>query len=197
MKMPTKILLSLAAAAALSCATPAFANLVSNGGFETGNFTDWTQFGNTGATGVGTSSPTGVGPHSGNFLGWFGAVGSDGGIFQNLTTVVGATYNLTFWLALDRGTPNDWSVSWNGITQLLQVNATPFGYTQFSFSGLLATSTSTQLAFSFRQDPRYFELDDVSVVGGTIPDGGNTLALLGLAMVGICLIRRWVPGIRK
>lgn len=190
MKILARLFLTLAAAAALSSATPAFANLVSNGGFETGDFTDWTQFGNTGATGVSTLSPTGVGPHSGSFLGFFGAVGSDGGIFQNLTTVMGQTYNLTFWLANDPGTPNDFSILWNGATIFSQVDASPFGYTLFSFSGLLATGTSTQLAFSFRQDPRYFELDDVSV---TTPDGGNTVLLLGLGMIGICLIRRWAP----
>ena len=186
-----KVLLSLAAAVALSCATPAFANLVSNPGFETGDFTGWTQFGNLQATGVGTSSPSGVGPHSGEFLAFFGAVGSDGGIFQNLTTVAGQTYNLTFWLAVDSGTPNDFSVLWNGAFVTGGTDVGPSGYTQFSFTGLLATSSSTQLSFSFRHDPAWFELDDVSVERA--PDGGNTLSLLGLAMVGICLIRRWAP----
>lgn len=185
-----KTLLTLAAAAALASATPAFANLVSNGGFETSDFTGWTQFDNTGFTGVGTSSPSAVGPHSGSFLAFFGAVGSDGGIFQNLTTVIGQTYSLTFWLATDSGTPNDLFVQWDGTTIFSQVDRGPSGYTLFSFSGLLATTTSTQLAFGFRHDPAYFELDDVSV---TAPDGGSTLCLLGLAMVGICLIRRWTP----
>jgi hypothetical protein len=193
MKMLTKILLTLTAAAALSSATPAFANLVNNPGFELTGFTDWTQFGNTGATGVSGSSPTGVGPHGGLQLGWFGAVGSDGGIYQDLTTVALQTYNLTFWLANDPGTPNDWSVLWNGVSIGGAVNAPPFGYTLFSFT-VLGTGLD-ELRFSFRQDPRYFELDDISVTSTSAPDGGNTLWLLGLAMVSICLIRRWAPAV--
>src|SRR5215472_4062727 len=189
MKMPTKILLTLAAAAALSCVTPAFADFVSNGGFETGDFTDWTQFGNTGFTGV-QGDFAGVPPHSGNFQAFFGSVDSTGGIFQDLTTVAGQTYNLTFWLYNFGGAPSSFSMSWNGAVISSMVNPPAFGYTEFSFSGLLATGTSTQLAFTFQQNPSYFLLDDVSVVRGTVPDGGNTLSLLGLAMVGICLIRR-------
>ena len=90
MKISTKILLTLAAAATLSYATPAFANFVANPGFETGDFTDWTQFGNTGFTGV-QGDFAGVPPHSGNFQAFFGSVDSTGGIFQDLTTVAGQT----------------------------------------------------------------------------------------------------------
>jgi hypothetical protein len=193
MKILSKILLTVAATAALSCATPTFANIVVNGGFETGSFVPgWTQVGNTGFTGVGTLSPTGVGPHSGSFLAFFGAVGSDGGIVQNLVTNAGNTYNLSFWLANDTASsPSDFSLLWNGGTIYSVVNPGPSGYTLFTFNGLLATGALTSLEFEFRQDPAYFELDDISVVSA--PDGGNTLWLLGLAMVGICLIRRWAP----
>ena len=45
MKASPKILLALIAVAALSVAYPAKANLVTNGGFETGDFTGWTQGG--------------------------------------------------------------------------------------------------------------------------------------------------------
>src|SRR5215472_1830536 len=37
-----------------------------------------------------------------------------------------------------------------------------------------------------------FGIDNGTIHGG-LPDGGNTVWLLGLAMVGICLIRRWTP----
>ena len=191
MKLSTKILLTLTAAAALSFATPSYANIVQNGGFETGNFAGWTQFGFTGFDGVGTLSPTGTGPHSGTYLAFFGNVGSDSGITQNLVTNAGNTYNLSFWLELDNSTPNDYSIMWNGATIASAVNASGFGYTLFTFNGLLATGSLTQLKFSFRQDPQWFALDDV--VANSAPDGGNTLWLLGLGMVGIALIRRWAP----
>ena len=196
MKILSKILLTLAATAALSCATPTFANIVVNGGFETGNFAGWGQQGNTGFTGVGTLSPTGVGPHSGSFLAYFGAIGSDGGINQNLVTNAGNTYNLSFWLANDTlNAPSDFSLMWNGATIYSVVDPGPSGYTLFTFNNLLATGALTSLQFNFRQDPAYFELDDVLV--NSAPDGGNTLWLLGLAMVGICLIRRWAPASAK
>jgi len=196
MKISTKILLTLTAAAAISLASPTFANIVVNGGFETGNFAGWAQQGDTGFTGVGTSSPTGVGPHSGSFLAYFGAIGDDGGINQSLVTNAGNTYNLSFWLANDTlSSPSDYSVFWNGGFVTGAVNPGPSGYTLFTFNNLLATGSLTALDFNFRQDPAYFELDDVVV--NSAPDGGNTLWLLGLGMVGICLIRRWAPASAK
>lgn len=193
MKILTRLFLTLAAAAALSCATPAFANLVSNSGFETGDFTDWTQFGNTGFTGVDPFYA-----HTGGFGAAFGPIGSTGGIFQSLTTVASQTYNLTFWLRNDGFPINSFSASWNGVVipASVLINAGPFGYTMFSFTGLLATGAATDLRFTFQHDPSFWGFDDVSVTAAT-PDGGNTLALLGLAMVGICLVRRWAPaGVR-
>ena len=53
------------AVAALSVAYPAKANLISNGGFETGNFTGWTV-GQTGNAFIGvTGEFGGIFPHSG------------------------------------------------------------------------------------------------------------------------------------
>jgi hypothetical protein len=71
--MNKKILLIIAvlASAALSAHADLVldpTNLVGNPGFETGTFSSWTQFGNTGFTGVGTSSPDGTLPHSGTYL---------------------------------------------------------------------------------------------------------------------------------
>ena len=45
MNAPTKLLLILTAALAVSFAYPAKANLITNPGFETGNFTGWTVVG--------------------------------------------------------------------------------------------------------------------------------------------------------
>ena len=67
--------------------------LVLNGDFEIGNFTSWTQSGNLSFTGVGSGNA-----HSGTYAAYFGPVGSLGFISQNLTTVPGGTYDLTFWL---------------------------------------------------------------------------------------------------
>jgi len=57
-----------------------------NCGFETGDFTGWTQSGNTGFTSV-TGSFGGIAPNSGNFPACMGPVGSDGLLSQTFGTL--------------------------------------------------------------------------------------------------------------
>src|SRR5262249_20293288 len=67
-------------AAAFSSQFTVTAELLVNGGFETGNFMGWTQSGNTGATGVSTTTV-----HSGMYSAFLGPVGSDGFLAQRFT----------------------------------------------------------------------------------------------------------------
>lgn len=168
------------------------AELVSNGGFETGDLTGWMLGGNTGFTGV-TGSPYN---QSGSFGAFFGPVGSVGTMTQTLATVSGGTYDLSFWLTNFGGPDNSFAVSWNGGANLLApnfVNSSPFAYTLFTFSGLLATSASTSLTFTYQQNPSFWGLDDVSVTGSSrVPDSGASLGLLALALVGLASVRRWL-----
>jgi hypothetical protein len=143
-----------------------------NGGFETGNFTGWTQSGDLGSTGV-SGTFAGTAPHSGNFQAYFGPVGGLGFITQNLATTVGVSYTLSFWLAhpyTDTGT--EWLVSVGGSTLTDVHNAANFGYTQFTFT-FTATSSTTALQFGFLEPPSYFFLDDVTVTAATPGPGGQ------------------------
>jgi hypothetical protein len=132
-------------------------NLVANCGFETGNFSGWTLSGNTGFTSVAGGGYA----FSGNFGAALGPIGSDGFLSQTLwgnsftfayrqdpsywaldSVVVspfvscGAgceTYFVDFWLASPGGTPNDFTVLWNGSDMgPTLVDAGSFPYTEFS-----------------------------------------------------------------
>ncbi|MGD0745485.1 MAG: LamG-like jellyroll fold domain-containing protein, partial [Verrucomicrobiota bacterium] len=132
-------------------------SLVSNGGFETGDFSGWTDDG----SGDVTADTNYV--HSGAYGAEFGEVGSLGYIYQTLSTAPGTNYYLSFWLDSPDGlTPNEFLVSWNGTTLLDETNLPAIGWTNILFQ-VTATGHSTVLEFGFRDDPTELGLDDVSV----------------------------------
>lgn len=108
-------------------------NLVMNGSFETGDFTGWTQFGNTGFTGV-QGNFAGVNPEDGSFQAYFGPVGSLGGISQDLATVAGQSYDISFYLYNFGGTPSEYSAQFGSTVLTDVVNPPGFGYTDSASS---------------------------------------------------------------
>jgi N-acetylneuraminic acid mutarotase len=143
-------------------------NLVVNPGFETGDFTGWTLGGDTRLCFVNTQHP-----HSGMFSAALGTptVFSPGTLDQTITTVVGQSYHVDFWLAnnLNFNPPlNAFSASFAGVTILSLVNASSFPYTHEISGNITATSTSSDLHFAFFNNRHnftaaYWNLDDVSV----------------------------------
>ena len=153
--------------------------LVGNGGFETGDFTDWTFGGDTNsnfALGAddteidGTEAITGINDwqmvYSGLYAGFLGQASSVASLSQTIPTVPGQSYAISFWLTSvaykGQTTPNEFQAIWNGNTLLGLTNAGVFAWTNYQFM-VSAPSTSATLGFNDRNDPAAFGLDDISV----------------------------------
>jgi hypothetical protein len=157
-------------------------NIVSNPGFETGDFSDWVEFGNTVNNGV-----DGQFPHSGDFAAYFGPVESTGGIFQTLSTSPGTAYTFSFWLqnGNDEEPAEFFEAWWDGAPVYTLSNALPFSYTLFTF-GVVATAVTTDIMFNFQNVDWFWDFDDVSVIAAssTVPEPA-TMALLATGLVAL------------
>jgi PEP-CTERM motif len=167
-------------------------NLVTNGGFETGDFSNWTQSGNLGFTGV-----TSQYANSGSYSASFGPVGSLGFISQNIETVIGVAYNIHLWLRSDGGTPSALSVDFGGVNVFFQENPPNQEWFTEIVIDPIATSTSTTLTIGLRNDPGWHQIDDIAVFAtssreldvAAVPEPAS-LALLSLGLVGLGFSRR-------
>jgi MYXO-CTERM domain-containing protein len=170
-------------------------NLVTNGSFETGDFSGWQWTGNTGSTDVnpGSAGPGYGNTTDGNYSAYLGPVGSDGLLTQVLSTVAGTTYTVSWDLAGSTyaNAPNDFSATFNGEVLFAYANQlapnTP-NFVHYSYTAL-ATGNATTLQFAFRQDPSFVDLDNVAV--RAVPEPGAwALMLAGMAALGAWPRRR-------
>jgi hypothetical protein len=194
-------------------------DLVANGGFTTGDFTGWTSSSdeNWNVNGIDTNPGA---PSDTSYAAENGCVGAScndpvngSWITQSLATEVSQTYTLTFFydpgpLNEDEGgggidaiadasviTTTELDVLWDGslVTGGQIVNATSSTWEEYTFTGLTASTTSTVLEFTGREDPDYLQLTDISVTADaspTVPEPAS-LTLIGGGLLGmICTVLR-------
>ena len=153
------------------------ANLVQNGGFETGDLSNWTEVGNTGYGAV-----TCGGAPEGDCEAFFGPIGSLGGISQRIATTAGGEYAISLIFDSDGGKPGAFEVDFGGKTLLSLANPPAAGDQTFTFDAS-ATDADTILQIQFQDDSGFMFLDGVQV--SSVPEPAPfvlmSLGLLGLA----------------
>ncbi|HEY1613134.1 MAG TPA: PEP-CTERM sorting domain-containing protein [Rhizomicrobium sp.] len=174
------IRLSVLTAAILLFAAPgARADLVTNGGFETGDFSGWQVDNIHGTTFV--SAYSGY-VHSGTYGASLGVERGDNVLSQQLATIVGDSYNITFYLRGSTSPSTELKVFFGTDVLLDLVDSTQGDWTKYSFDEV-ATSASTLLAFNTNGTSfGAFALDDVSVVPDAVPEPAS-LVLFGSGLL--------------
>ncbi len=157
---------------------------VGNGGFETGDLTDWTLNGDpalvfalagddvdVAGTNALQDVPDWDFVHSGIYGGYLGQFDwngepPEGSLSQTVATTPGRQYLVSFWftsVASDGSTtPNNFAAIWDGSILFAQTNMDAVAWTNMQFV-VHATSASATLEFDFYNVPAAFGLDDVSV----------------------------------
>jgi hypothetical protein len=172
-------LLGATLALVLMLSSQAAADLVVNGGFESGNFTGWTQSGDTSFTSVAQSGEHGYNAQGGNNYAALGPLFSNGFLSQTLATTAGQSYTFSWYLASNGTRPDSFSASWAGATISSQANVPQQNYTRYSFTET-ASSSSTMIRFAFTDRYSYLALDTVSVVPNAVAAPEPSTAIVGL-----------------
>ncbi len=179
-------------------------NLVTNGSFESKNFSGWTQSGDTNSGDVyvaksGTGGPNGSQGYTsedGSYLALLGPPYSLGYLSQSISTVAGQSYTFTFYIASNGENPDELQASWNGtsVLDLKNISNTHGSYLAETFTEK-ATSSTTQIKFGFYDTQSYLALDNVSVVANAVSTPEPSTAVIGL--IGGVAMTGWIWRVRR
>jgi hypothetical protein len=178
----------IAVTIAMSALLPARANLIVNGGFETGDITGWDG---SGAVQIFAGSPPYY-TQAGNYAAGFSTDNPSNPpstLYQTIPTTPGDVYQLSYWVNPGRPNPNSFEVLWGGALipgSVLTNIPPPAIYYEYSFD-LTATAKDTTVEFEVANYGNETFLDSISV--NPVPDAAPTLVLLAFATVSIALFR--------
>jgi hypothetical protein len=167
-------------------------NLVSNCGFELGNFGGWTVDNNDGNTAVESFGFNSMDPDSGNDFAALGdASSTPTTLEQTFNDVVGTSLTFSFYVSTD-GSGGGLLADYDGNTLVALTNTTADGYTEYSFT---VTPTGSDTISFIEEGPigSYIGLDDVVVVDPPPPAATpepTSIAFLALALGAVVFAHR-------
>jgi hypothetical protein len=170
--------------------------LLTNGGFDTGNFTGWslsTTTRNTVETTQGEFTAQAGSAYAQLSFPQGGSNNNDATLSQTFVTTAGQSLVLSFYLQGDGGTPSDFKVAFdNTLLQSLSPVPDTNGWVLYSFN--VTSAASNTLTFSFNDqgsgNSSNIGLDSVSIAAAVPEPSTWAMMILGFFGVGFMAYRR-------
>lgn len=184
---------TLCAALLVACPVSAgAANLIKNGGFETGDFTSWSLLDPDNESSVQTAPFNGYAPHGGKYFAALAGDQSHSLLSQTITDMPGQQLLLTFYLESDGLETNELTLDFGNSfsPEFSGIASTNGSYDRYSFT--VTGSGSDTLTFDTVDFRTWLAVDDVSLTPiGSVPEPATwALMLIGFGVIGAAMRRR-------